>query len=185
MSGTTKLNLTAEAKHPIDSQYKELPTSATADLDEDGDGEIPDLDVSDCTWFSMMLVLLFGFALFLCGSCLYNFPAAALNYTHFMNPDRLEEPSALKLVIGQYTILLNLCGLIIFIFASVCLAVRMDVFSRTNSSPPRWLLSSKWTPFLEQSMWLLLLALLVVAVATFDWFLFDGNWALYYIYYLY
>lgn len=90
---------------------------------------------------------MFGFALFFIGSCLYNFPAAEINnrkltitYTimaakpYTTGADRLADPYSLRAIVEQYTILFSLCGFIVVIFASVCLAIRMKALSDSSSS---------------------------------------------------
>ncbi|KAL8822614.1 MAG: hypothetical protein Q9191_006652 [Dirinaria sp. TL-2023a] len=136
------------------------------------------LDVSETTWFYKLVTLLFGFALFFIASCLYNFPAAPINNINFIDTDDLEVPAAVGLVLEQYIILFCACSVIVVVFASVCLAVRIK---STSLFPLR----SRWlgiasTPLVQEIMWACLLLSLLVGLGVFDWFTFDSSTARYY-----
>ena len=172
----------AERRHRL--QPLNVPILATPQrdiennsTDEETEKEtIEALDVSDCAWFIKMVALVFGFALFVIGSCLFNFAAAPINRNSTSaGTDILKNSKTLRAVVGQYTILFSLCGFIVVVFASVCLAIRMKALSDSPSSTWWRSLGSSLTPLLRESMWSLLLVSIFVGVILFDWYIFDGS----------
>ena len=119
------------------------------------------------------MVLLLGFALVLIGSCLYNFPAASINNVNTWNTDDLENPFNLGYLVAQYAILLGLCTLIVLVFISVSLAVRIRVL---NTSMVDERLYWRGGAFL----WPLLIFCLVFVLVLFDYFIFDSESALFF-----
>ena len=173
-------------------RHPELPVAVTPEL---GAKIKPDkhivnveklevLDVLECGWFTNMVILIFGFAFVLIGSCLYNFPASPVNNTNSLDTDQLEQPVALGLIIGQYVILFSLCSLVVIAFASVCLAIRIKGLSSSPSSTQWRDSSANWPPPIQRSLWGFLLLFLLIFMVVFDWFIFDGLRARYYRAYL-
>ena len=142
------------------------------------------LDVLECDWFSNMVVLIFGFAFVLIGSCVYNFPAAPVNNINSLNTDQLEQPDALGLIIGQHVILFSLCSIVVIAFASVCLAIRIKGLSSSPSFTQWRYSSANWPPLIQRSLWGFLLLFLIIFMVVLDWFILDGLGARYYRAYL-
>ncbi|KAL8691732.1 MAG: hypothetical protein Q9218_003103 [Villophora microphyllina] len=71
------------------------------------------LDMSSCAWFPKLINLVFGLALVLIGSFLYNFPAAPINNINIWNTDAMEDSKALGVIILQYLIMISICGIIL------------------------------------------------------------------------
>lgn len=128
--------------------------------------------------------LLLGFALVLLGSCLFNFPAAPINYaTTKGTTDALENPAALGFVVAQYVILLGLCALITVIFTSVCIAVQMRTSASFSMLGQRPSLSLNPFPMLRACLWYTLIVFLIIGLAIFDYYIFDGKEALFPFYF--
>lgn len=178
-----KLRTVAERRHQLQPLNPPILTTPLRDVENGPAGEqtekqtIEILDVSDCTWFNKLVVLMFGFSLFIKCSILYNFPAAPMNNIklHHTGADMLTYPALLKALVGQYAILFGLCGFIVVIFASVCLAIRMKALSDSPSSTFWRTLGLDLTPLLRELMWSLLLVSLIIGVVLFDWHIFDGE----------
>ena len=169
-------------------RHKELPISVTSKSnmesntdDEDPEKELAELlDVSGCAWFSKLMVLMFGFASLLIGSFLYNFPAAPINGNSFWDTDSLEYSVLLRYLVMKYVILLSLCGIIVVVFTSVCLAIRIKALS-PSSVPARWrYMDLTNRPVLRELSWNLLLVSLIVGTVVFDCFILDGRGVLVY-----
>ena len=178
--------MVAENRHK--PQCPDLPMSGTPKQDVDNDFtsgqievEIMDvLDVSDCAWFFWMVILIYGFALFLIGSCVYNFPASPINRINLLSTDDLEQPVGLVAVLEQYVILFSLCSVIVVVFASVCLAIRIKTLSPSPSNAHWRKLGSSLSPSIQDPLWISLIVFLIGGVMVFDWFIFDGTEALFY-----
>ncbi|KAI4253394.1 MAG: hypothetical protein LQ352_003713 [Teloschistes flavicans] len=86
------------------------------------DETIHNLDVSDRIWFPKLLGLMFGLALFLIGTCLFNFPAAPINKGGYWNTDKLADGYAMGTLLVQYIVLVGICGFEVVVFIATCLA---------------------------------------------------------------
>lgn len=80
-----KLRRVTERRHQQQPLYVPILPPLQQDVDINPTGEetkketIEILDVSDCAWLIKMMILVFGFVLFLIEICLYNIPAALIN----------------------------------------------------------------------------------------------------------
>ncbi|KAL8777319.1 MAG: hypothetical protein Q9203_002495 [Teloschistes exilis] len=93
-AGTTGIN---PAEDDAERQTHDSPSRQ--------DEMIRDLDVSDRVWFPKLLGLIFGLALFLIGTCLFNFPAAPINKGGYWNTDKLADGYAMGTLVVQYIML--------------------------------------------------------------------------------
>ncbi|KAL8641354.1 MAG: hypothetical protein Q9228_001830 [Teloschistes exilis] len=110
-AGTTGIN---PAEDDAERQTHDSPSRQ--------DEMIRDLDVSDRVWFPKLLGLIFGLALFLIGTCLFNFPAAPINKGGYWNTDKLADGYAMGTLVVQYIVLVGICGFEVVVFIARCLA---------------------------------------------------------------
>ncbi|KAL8734796.1 MAG: hypothetical protein Q9181_003040 [Wetmoreana brouardii] len=134
------------------------------------------LDVSDCGWYSKLVILLFGSALVLMASCLLKFPAAPFYPNGFRSQDDLKYPSGIGRVALQYFCLLSLCGLVAFCFTSVCLINHQKALSSRLpiANERRHLGMLVRRPIVQEILWYISIGFLVAGLFLFDWFIFDG-----------
>lgn len=119
------------------------------------------LQLHQRTWFSKLIILIFGLAFVFAWDLLYNFPLGQVNPYGWTTDDISHNASA-AVIVSQYAILLSISIGILFIFTSVCLAFQPkepDPLQRTNLA--------------HEVLWISLIVILVVGFFLFDWNMFD------------
>ena len=133
------------------------------------------LEVSECTWYFKLIALMFGFVMIPVGSCIYNIPAAPVNAVNFWDTSRLGNARAVGYLVAQYLVLLSWSLVVVILFTSVCVAVRMRLLSKPSRRLRGLCSIFSRRPILQELLWDVLILVLLIGVVACDWFVFDGS----------